>query len=378
MNLIRNARIVTATEDFIGTLCLDGQQIIELARGNTAVTPAIDWQGDYLLPGLVEIHTDNLEKHLMPRPKAHWPVMPAILAHDGQVATAGITTVLDAIAVGDIDADSVRSQTLVPCIDGLRQAEAAGLLRADHFLHLRLELAEPHLMNLFTPFLDDPRLKLVSLMDHTPGQRQWSDLAHYRTYMTGKRGWSIEKVDSMFVQMLERQARHAGDNRKRIVACCSQRSTPLPMATHDDTTEAHVNEGVADGITICEFPTTMIAARSARQRGLSIIMGAPNMVRGGSHSGNVSAADLAQAGLLDVLSSDYVPASLLHAAFMLQENGFSLAQAVASVSRNAAHLVGLMDRGEIAPQRRADFIRVRMFGAIPVVLETWKAGRQIA
>ncbi len=378
MNLIRNARIVTATEDFIGTLCLDGQQIIELARGNTAVTPGIDWQGDYLLPGLVEIHTDNLEKHLMPRPKAHWPVMPAILAHDGQVATAGITTVLDAIAVGDIDADSVRSQTLVPCIDGLRQAEAAGLLRADHFLHLRLELAEPHLMNLFTPFLDDPRLKLVSLMDHTPGQRQWSDLAHYRTYMTGKRGWSIEKVDSMFVQMLERQARHAGDNRQRIVACCSQRSNPLPMATHDDTTEAHVDEGVADGIAISEFPTTMAAARSARRQGLSIIMGAPNMVRGGSHSGNVSAAELAQADLLDVLSSDYVPASLLHAAFMLRENGFGLAQAVATVSRNPAHLVGLKDRGEIAPQRRADFIRVRMFGAIPVVLETWKAGRQIA
>ena len=378
MNLIRNARIVTASEEFFGNLRLDGQHIAELAHGDTGVAAAMDWGGDYLLPGLVEIHTDNLEKHLMPRPKVHWPVMPAILAHDGQVATAGITTVLDAIAVGDIDADSVRSQTLKTCIDGLRQAAAAGLLRADHFLHLRLELAEPHLLELFTPFLDDPRLKLVSLMDHTPGQRQWSDLSHYRTYMTGKRGWSVEKVDSMFEQMLERQARHAGDNRARIVACCSERSTPLPLATHDDTTEAHVHEGVAEGITISEFPTTIAAARAAHEHGLSIIMGAPNMVRGGSHSGNVSAAELAQAGLLDVLSSDYVPASLLHAAFLLQQSGFSLSQAVATVSRNPALMVGLTDRGEIAPQRRADFIRVRMFDTIPVVLETWKAGRQIA
>lgn len=378
MKLIRNARIVTANEDFLGTFASDSQHIIELARGDTGVAAATDWQGDYLLPGLVEIHTDNLEKHLMPRPKVHWPVLPAILAHDGQVATAGITTVLDAIAVGDIDADSVRSQTLATCIDGLRQAESAGLLRADHFLHLRLELAEPHLLELFTPFLHDPRLKMVSLMDHTPGQRQWSDLSHYRTYMTGKRGWSVEKVDSMFEQMLARQARYAADNRRRLVACCNGRAAPLPMATHDDTTEAHVNEGIADGIMISEFPTTMAAARAARDNGLSIIMGAPNMVRGGSHSGNVSAAELAQAGLLDVLSSDYVPASLLHAAFLLQAVGFSVSQAVATVSRNPAHMVGLMDRGEIALQRRADFIRVRMFGVIPVVLETWKAGRQIA
>ena len=377
MNLIRNARIVTATEDFLGTLSLDGACITGLAHGDTGVA-AVDWLGDYLLPGLVEVHTDNLEKHLMPRPKVHWPVMPAILAHDAQVATAGITTVLDAIAVGDIDADSVRAQTLVTCIDGLRQAEAAGLLRADHFLHLRLELAEPNLLDLFTPFLDDPRLKLVSLMDHTPGQRQWSDLSHYRTYMTGKRGWSVEKLESMFEQMLDRQARHANDNRQRIVACCKQRSTPLPIATHDDTTEAHVHEGVADGITISEFPTTLTAARTARAQGLSIIMGAPNIVRGGSHSGNVSAAELAQAGLLDVLSSDYVPASLLHAAFLLRDSGFSVPQAVATISRNPARMVGLHDRGEIAPQRRADFIRVRMFGGFPVVLETWKAGRQIA
>ncbi|MBC7414283.1 MAG: alpha-D-ribose 1-methylphosphonate 5-triphosphate diphosphatase [Herminiimonas sp.] len=378
MNLIRNARIVTATETFLGTLRVQDQQIAEVARGDTSVLAATDWQGDYLLPGLVEIHTDNLEKHLMPRPKVHWPVMPAILAHDGQVATAGITTVLDAIAIGDIDAESVRSQTMATCIDGLRQAADAGLLRVDHFLHLRLELAEPRLLELFMPLLDDPRHRLVSLMDHTPGQRQWSDMRHYRTYMTGKRGWSMEKVESMFELMLERQARHAGANRTRIVAQCRQRGLPLPLATHDDTTEAHVHEGVADGITISEFPTTMLAARTARQHGLSIVMGAPNMVRGGSHSGNVSAAELAQAGLLDVLSSDYVPASLLHAAFLLQESGFSLPQSVAVVSRNPARMVGLADRGEIAPQLRADFIRVRMFGTIPVALETWKAGRQIA
>jgi alpha-D-ribose 1-methylphosphonate 5-triphosphate diphosphatase len=150
-----------------------------------------------------------------------------------------------------------------------------------------------------------------------------------------------------------------------------------PLASHDDTTVAHVEEGVVNGISISEFPTTFDAARAAREQGLGIIMGAPNVVRGGSHSGNVSAAALAQSDLLDVLSSDYVPASLLHAAFLLCEEGFSLPNAVATVSRNPALMVGLVDRGEIAPELRADFIRVRMMSGIPMVLCAWKAGRRI-
>jgi alpha-D-ribose 1-methylphosphonate 5-triphosphate diphosphatase len=304
--------------------------------------------------------------------------MPAIIAHDAQVAASGITTVLDALSVGDIDSDSLRNRTLSGCSEGLRAAAAAGVLRADHFLHLRLELAEENLLEMFAPFLHDERLKLVSLMDHTPGQRQWTDIGHYRTYVTGKRGWNQEKVDSTLDLLLERQRRYAGSNRRSIVERCTQRAVPVPLATHDDTTVAHVEEGVKDGVSISEFPTTLPAARAARAEGLGIIMGAPNMVRGGSHSGNVSAAELARADLLDALSSDYVPASLLHAAFLLQGEGFSLPKAVATVSRNPAAMVGLLDRGEIAPGLRADFIRVRLINDIPVIKSVWKAGRQIA
>ncbi|WP_334189373.1 alpha-D-ribose 1-methylphosphonate 5-triphosphate diphosphatase [Noviherbaspirillum sp.] len=378
MTIITNARIVTADEEFLGSLFVENDIIAEVAGGASALPGADDWNGDYLLPGMVEVHTDNLEKHLMPRPKVSWPVLPAIVAHDAQIAASGITTVLDALSVGDIDADSIRVRTLAACSEGLRNAARAGILRADHYLHVRLELAEENLLEMFEPFLHDERLKLVSLMDHTPGQRQWTDLTHYRTYVTGKRGWSEEKVDSMLVNLLDRQQRYADANRSGVVARCMQRTVPVPLATHDDTTVAHVEEGVSDGVSISEFPTTMAAARAARERGLGIIMGAPNLVRGGSHSGNVSAAELARADLLDVLSSDYVPASLLHAAFLLRKEGFSLPNAIATVSRNPALMVGLVDRGEIAPELRADFIRVRMMEGIPVVLGVWKAGRQIA
>jgi alpha-D-ribose 1-methylphosphonate 5-triphosphate diphosphatase len=378
MNIITNARIVTADDHFLGSLAVGGELIAELSAGGSTVPGADDWNGDYLLPGMVELHTDNLEKHLMPRPKVSWPILSAIIAHDRQIASAGITTVLDALSVGDIDADSVRVQTLTGCSEGLRAAAEAGLLRADHYLHVRLELAEESLLDLFDPFLHDERLRLVSLMDHTPGQRQWTDIGHYRTYVTGKRGWSEEKVDSMLERLLERQQRYAAANRSGIISRCTRRTVPVPLATHDDTTVAHVEEGVLDGVSISEFPTTVAAARAAREKNLGIIMGAPNVVRGGSHSGNVSAAELARAGLLDVLSSDYVPASLLHAAFLLQHEGFDLPNAIATVSRNPALMVGLADRGEIAPELRADFLRVRVVNDIPVVLGVWKAGQQIA
>jgi alpha-D-ribose 1-methylphosphonate 5-triphosphate diphosphatase len=378
MTIITNARIVTAQEEFTGSLSVEGQCIDRISSGATASAAADDWEGDYLLPGLVELHTDNLEKHLMPRPKVNWPVLSAIVAHDRQIAAAGITTVLDALSVGDIDSDSVRTRTLGDCSAGLREAAAAGILRADHLLHVRLELAEESLLDLFEPFLGDERLRLVSLMDHTPGQRQWTDIGHYRTYVTGKRGWSEDKVESMLERLLERQQRFAAANRKLVIEQCGRRAIPVPLATHDDTTIAHVEEGVSEGVTISEFPTTIAAARAARERGLGIVMGAPNVVRGGSHSGNVSAAELARADLLDVLSSDYVPASLLHAAFLLQREGFNLPKAVATVSRNPARMIGLDDRGEIAPGMRADFIRVRMVNEVPVVLGVWKAGRKIA
>jgi alpha-D-ribose 1-methylphosphonate 5-triphosphate diphosphatase len=377
MNAIRSARIVTADDEFTGSLVVGDDIILEVGRGSVGIA-GDDWEGDFLIPGMVELHTDNLEKHLMPRPKVQWPILPAIMAHDAQIAAAGITTVLDAISVGDIDSDSMRNRTLSACTEGLKRAIASGVLRAEHFLHIRLELAEEHLMAMFAPFLHDERLRLVSLMDHTPGQRQWTDISYYRTYVSGKRGWSEDKIDSMLERLLVRQQAHAATNRTAVIGACRELAHPVPLAAHDDTTVAHVDESMGDGIAISEFPTTLTAARAARAHGMGIIMGAPNVVRGGSHSGNVSAGELARNDLLDVLSSDYVPASLLHAAFLLQAEGFGLAKAVATVTRNPAHMVGLRDRGEIAVGLRADYLRVRVVDDVPLVVAAWRAGKRIA
>lgn len=376
MHYVRNAHIVTTSEHFLGSVSISGGRFEYLHAGASGLAGE-DWRGDYLLPGLVELHTDHLEKHLMPRPQVPWPMLSAIIAHDAQLAAAGVTTVLDAIAIGDVDPDSTRLEIMAVQIQGLRDAHALGLLRADHFLHLRLELVEPQLQDLFARYADDDDVRLVSLMDHTPGQRQWRDFDHYRSSVGAKHGWSGEKLAQMQDILLQRQATYVADNRHAVLARCRERRVPVPLATHDDTTAEHVYEGVADGARIAEFPTTLVAAQIARQHGLQIVMGAPNRVRGGSHAGNVPAMTLARCGLLDILSSDYVPASLLHAAFLLQEDGYSLPKAIATVSHTPAQAIGLYDRGEIAAQRRADFLRVRMVQGMPVVLEVWKAGQRV-
>jgi alpha-D-ribose 1-methylphosphonate 5-triphosphate diphosphatase len=375
--LISNARIVTSSEFFIGSIVIDKGRIVRFDSGLTSVPGADDWEGDYLIAGLVELHTDNLEKHLEPRPGVRWPAISALLIHDAQIATAGITTVLDAMGVGDFDERSIRADGLRAATEALNHARSNGLLRAEHLLHMRCEIACDNVVDVVAPFLDDPTVKLVSLMDHTPGQRQWMDVEKFRTYTQRNQKWSDEYLAQVVTERMDMQARNSDRNRVRLLELCRDRS--LPMASHDDTVPDHVDEAMAAGFRISEFPTTEGAARTARKHGLGIVMGAPNMIRGGSHSGNISALDLARADLIDVLSSDYVPHSLLHAAFLLRDQaGWPLAKAIATVTLNPARLIGLGDRGEIAPGKRADYVRVRESRGVPVPVETRREGKRIA
>ena len=375
--VLGNARIVLANEIVVGHVLVRDGRIAAVGSGGTSVPGAHDLEGDYLLPGLVEMHTDNLERHAMPRPKVTFPMQAAVQAHDGEIASAGITTVLDAIGVGDPYNDGFRSRDQGELLRVLDRLEAAGSLRADHHIHVRAELPAPNTLELFEPFRGHRRLRLISLMDHTPGQRQWSEIEHARVYYTGKKGWSSEKFDAEVRIAPERQAKYAQPHRQWFADFA--REHRVALATHDDTTVAHVDEALALGAAMSEFPTTLAAARHARASGLATIAGAPNVVRGGSHSGNVSALELAREGVLDALSSDYVPASLLLAAWILKRDaGFSLSEAVGVVSRAPARACGFDDRGEIANGLRADLVRVREVDGHPVVREVWSVGRRVA
>ena len=375
--VIRNARIVLRDEVVLGSVRLDDGLITDVQHGNSQLPAGEDWDGDWLLPGLIELHTDNLEKHFSPRPGVNWPGLPAVLAHDAQVAAAGITTVLDALAIGEVKPGGDRAGQLQAQADAIGEAADHELLRADHRLHLRCELSTEGITEIFERLASNERVRLVSLMDHTPGQRQFSELSKYRQYYQGKYGLSDVEMSEFTERQIANQIRFSARNRQSIVAMCQARN--LPLASHDDATPDHVSQAVAEGATLSEFPTSIEAARAAHAQGLGILMGAPNIVRGGSHSGNISALELARHDLLDCLSSDYVPASLMHAAFVLSHGaGWTVPRAVASVSSTPAGLAGLDDRGEISPGLRADIVRVHEVTGVPVVREVISQGRRIA
>jgi alpha-D-ribose 1-methylphosphonate 5-triphosphate diphosphatase len=262
--------------------------------------------------------------------------------------------------------------------DAIGAGQARGRLRADHFIHLRCEVSSPDVMEGYGRFEDDPRVRLVSLMDHSPGQRQFTTLAAYRGYYQRKTGMSDREFQAFVDRRLAEAARWSDLHRDTLSEACRARG--IVLASHDDATEAHVADAARHGVALSEFPTTMEAARASRRENLKVLMGAPNIVRGGSHSGNIAARDLAEDGLLDVLSSDYVPCSLLQATFMLADavDGLDLPQAVAMVTANPANAAGLDDRGAIAPGKRADLIQVRLDDGIPVVRSVWRQGMRVA
>jgi alpha-D-ribose 1-methylphosphonate 5-triphosphate diphosphatase len=375
--LIHNARIVLGDEVIDGHIRIRDGRIADIGHGACAQPGALDWDGDWLLPGLVEVHTDNLERHVMPRPKVRFPMQPAVQAHDAEMAANGITTVLDAVGVGDPYGDGFRSHDQSELLRVLDALDEAGMLRADHLIHIRCELPAPNAQELFAPFAASARLRLISLMDHTTGQRQWRELEHARIYYTGKKGWSDAKFVEEVRKAPERQALYAQPNRRWFADFARTRG--ISLATHVDTTAGHVDEAHGLGASMSEFPTTREAARRARELRLATVMGAPNVVRGGSHSGNASAMELAREGLVDALSSDYVPASLLQAAWRLADEGVcALPQAVAIVSSGPARASSLHDRGRIAQGLRADVLRVRRAAGTPAVRETWSRGRRVA
>lgn len=375
--VLSNARLVLADEVVRGSLLLRDGRIAEIATGRTAVSGAEDLGGDYLLPGLIDLHTDHFEKHVLPRPGTRWNMVSAVMAHDAQMAAGGITTSFDCVCVGVSIKHPERREIFRPMIDAVREASTKGMLRADHIVHLRCEVTDEVVVELFDAVAEHAAVGMMSLMDHAPGHRQYPDVQRFRERSMKTLQLSAAEADAHIERLLG--AQETVVPRNRIALAERGKARGLAIASHDDETPEHVAEAAALGISVTEFPTTLAAARAARDHGMKVIMGAPNLLRGGSHSGNVSAAALAAEGLLDNLASDYVPGSLLQAAFRLAEepHGLALPQAVATVSAQPAETARLGDRGRIAPGLRADLVRVALVERQPYVKTVWREAERV-
>ena len=374
--ILTNARLVLPDAVIDGTLVLQGSTIREVAPGRSALPGALDMQGDYLIPGVVDVHTDNLERQVQPRSNARWPSRSALLAHDQQCAAAGVTTVLDALCLGDLGFDKDRIRTFREGVADLDAMTGTGLLKSDHFLHLRCEMPAIDVLALAEPVADHPLVRMVSLMDHSPGVGQYANLDNYRA-LRRKDGHSDDHIEQRIAELTEQRARMRNPNRAALLARFA--GSGIAIASHDDETEEEVLENFADGIRISEFPVTLTAGQMARRHGMWVIAGAPNIVRGGSHSGNVSAAELVRSGAADALASDYVPAALVEAAFLLvRDAGITLPQAVAMVTDTPARMSGLTDRGRLEVGLRADLVRVSVHEDLAFARQVWRAGERVA
>lgn len=377
--VLANARLVLDNEVVRGSLSFTDGVLTATDTGTAVPAGAIDCEGDFVAPGLVELHTDNLERHLSPRPGVAWPHNAAIVAHDAELASTGITTVFDAVRLGFIEhsgTNSVMEPYARPMVSEILTARSHGLLKISHHIHLRAEICSHSLADELEQFREDDRIGIISLMDHTPGQRQFADITQYEKYMRGKHGLSQAEFDAHVVERKELRERvHA---KHEAAAVTAAEAFGAVLASHDDTTHEHVETSAGFGIKLAEFPTTIGAAHACHKHGIAIMMGAPNLVRGGSHSGNVAAHTLAEHDLLDIVSSDYVPSALLYSAIKLSQIWDDLPRAIATVTAAPAAATRLTDRGALKVGKRADVIRFALADDVPILRGVWSNGRQVA
>ena len=374
--ILTNAILVLPTETVAGTLLICDGRIAEIQPGRSHAMSAQDLGGDHLMPGVVDVHTDNLERQVQPRISARWPSRSAMLAHDAQCAAAGVTTVLDALCLGDLGFNEARVKTFRDAIVDLDALSGTDLLKSEHFLHLRCELPAVDMMDLVDPVADHPLVRMVSLMDHSPGVGQYADMDRYWK-LRRESGFTDDVIQARIDHLTGQRARMRDPNRQALLKRVAH--LDIELASHDDRTEEEIAENIADGIRISEFPVSMVAANAAREGGMQIIAGAPNIVRGGSHSGNIAAADLVRAGRVDAFASDYVPAALIEAAWLcVAQTGISLAEAVATITDQPARMSRLPDRGRLEAGLRADLVHVRVHEGMPVIRQVWRAGERVA
>lgn len=372
--VLTHARLILPEAEMEGSIILRDGRIAEIQPGRAHHASAVDCEGDILIPGVVDVHTDNLERQVQPRANARWPSLSAFIAHDAQCAAAGVTTVLDALCLGDLGFDQGRDQTFHDGVRDLTALHGQPFMKAEHLLHLRCELPARDMPGLLDGVAEHPLVAMVSLMDHSPGVGQYRDLARYRAMRIKQTRMTDAEVEVRILKLQAQRAELRERQRRLVIDRFAGRD--IPLASHDDEDAAEVRRNAEDGIRVSEFPVTMEAAIEAGRIGVGVIAGSPNIVRGGSHSGNVAAMDLVRAGAVHVLASDYVPPALIEAAFLIAPE-IGLPAAIATITRAPAAMCHLNDRGRLEAGLRADLVRVTRHGAMPVVRQVWRAGERV-
>jgi alpha-D-ribose 1-methylphosphonate 5-triphosphate diphosphatase len=356
-----------------GSVRIEDGVIAEI-RDSPVAGAAMDGEGRLLMPGFVDLHGDMVEREIAPRPNAQMPIDFGIHELDKKLAAAGVTTAYAAVSFATESVyGTVRSlETTSALIEGINRLRDNLLI--DHRVHARYEITNVGAAPSLERLLEAGEVDMVSLTDHTPGQGQYNNVEAYITSISERRAISVEMAAEMVEKRIAMRDNPQIEAKLKDVVGLALRHR-LSLASHDDDSAEKVAEMAALGVTISEFPVTAPAAAEARRRGLWTLMGAPNALRGQSMSGNLSALDAAEAGLLSVIAADYHPAAFVPGIFKLADVAAGgLPQAVAMATSHAARAAGLADRGQIAVGQRADLVVVEK-GSVHRIRATFRAGR---
>jgi alpha-D-ribose 1-methylphosphonate 5-triphosphate diphosphatase len=353
-------------------------EIAQVSEQPQPLATSADGRGLTLIPGLIDLHGDMLEREIEPRPRAYLPVEFAAHELDKRLAATGVTTAFAAVAFAWRKSDLRTQENAVRIIETLHHMKHS--LLTDCRVHARFEVNNDDTVPLLDKMLRAGMVDLVSIMDHTPGQGQYSDTTRYTQFLREWLGFSDEQLAPVYSRIEQKVAQVQAEPRnweaaRRIIQTAL--AYGVAVAAHDDDTPQKVEEQARMGVTLSEFPVNLAAARAARDHNMHVIMGAPNAYRGESNTGNLSASDAIAAGVVDILASDYIPGAMLHVVWKLAERGLmALPAALRLVTANPADAMGMKDRGRLMPGHRADLVLVEE-GPYPRVRATWRGGQLI-
>jgi alpha-D-ribose 1-methylphosphonate 5-triphosphate diphosphatase len=371
---VTNAKVVTPDAVLEGaSVSLAGDRIAGASRASgSRGEGTLDAAGGYLLPGMIDLHSDAIEKQHVPRARAKFSPELVFLEMDRYFAVSGVTTGFHALCFEEGMGRSVARAR--EHYDLVARHRREGRVR--HELHLRCEVSQESAVEAVESLLRKREAMLASLMDHTPGQGQFRDLEWFRQAWREEGEGSEAQIAAALKEAATAGSEVALNHVRRVAKAAEEHGAIL--ASHDDDSPQRVDLLALEGVRVSEFPMNVAAARRAKDLGMTVCMGAPNAVLGRSSGGNLSALEAVELGLVDALVSDYHPPSMLQAAFKLARTGLlPLPAAVGLVSNAPARAAGLADRGEIREGALADLVVVRERLGLPIVTHAVVGGRLV-
>lgn len=374
--MIINARVVTpeGVSDGVSVQVENGR-IVRISEGFPKGTRRIDAGGKYLFPGFVDMHSDAIEKGIEPRPNTFFPVDIAVFELDKKIASCGITTIYHSLSFAEMEVGLRNNSAAAGIIREINMFRSK--LKVNTKIHARFEITDTGAVPFLEELIRDGQVNLFSIMDHSPGQGQFRDILSYKRYYGPVYAKSDTEMDDIIERKIEAKSNDAPGFIAHLIGVCREHG--IAVASHDDDSREKINWLKEMDIGMTEFPVNIETARAARELGISVCLGSPNVVRGQSQSCNLSAREAIGCGYGNILCSDYSPMTMLHAAFTLERLGIlPLHEAIKMISLNPARAVGIAEHtGSIAVGKNADLVLVDYSDGLPRVLKTFVAGKEV-